>query len=61
MARATVFIRPDTGDSDVFFHVSEIPPGTNVERGLVNLFFDLMRTVAPPLFIEAGARDISNS
>ena len=27
------FIKPDTGDQDVFFHVSDLPPQKSVQRG----------------------------
>ena len=26
------FIKPDTGDQDVFFHVTELPPHQSVQR-----------------------------
>ena len=27
------FIKPDTGDQDVFFHVTDLPPHQSVQRG----------------------------
>jgi cold shock protein len=27
------FIKPDSGDEDVFFHVSDLPPHQSVQRG----------------------------
>src|SRR5262245_17150530 len=44
-----------------FFDLNDLGDRARSATVLVNLFFDLMGTVAPPLFIEAGARDASVS
>src|SRR5262249_4370341 len=44
-----------------FFDLNGLGDRARSATALVNLFFDLLRSVSPPLFIQAGARDASVS
>ena len=44
-----------------FFDLNDLGDREHSATALVSLYFDLMRAVSPPLFIEAGARDASVS
>jgi FkbM family methyltransferase len=44
-----------------FFDLNDLGDREHSATALVNLYFDLMRAVSPPLFIEVGARDASVS